>query len=167
MKKIVLFLMFSFAFVGNVLAADIFLPYLNLQEEAMEAAKNKKLVMVMFHMEHCPSCEYMQSEVLTNKDVKKYFTEKYNTYLIDVLSSAEVEDFNGISKSQKAIAKEYGANVTPTFAFYDGKGKMLYKTIGRKDVSKFLSLGKYISQEQYKRMDFSEYYLLESKQKKQ
>lgn len=95
----------------------------------VQAAKEKKKVMVMLSREECPACEYMNDIVFEERavenEIKKYFVPVH----LDIH-----KDF---------IPEGLGYVGTPTFHFLDSKGKKIGRHDGGANVPTFMGvLGK-------------------------
>jgi thioredoxin-related protein len=92
----------------------------------VQAAKEKKRVMVMLSREGCPACEYMEDIVFQEKIVVNEIHKNFVPVHIDIH-----KDF---------IPEGLGYVGTPTFHFLDPKGKKIGRHDGGENVPNFMGI---------------------------
>ncbi len=97
----------------------------DLRDEAALSQENRKPILILFSMEGCTYCEYVEEEhlkpMLRNADyrskviIRRVMTDDYATLI----------DFNGNAVDRMDFSNRYGAFLTPTVVFIDHQGKQL------------------------------------------
>ncbi len=100
-------------------------------QEAIELAeKEEKLVFVDAYTTWCGPCKKMAAHTFTDESVGAYFNNNFIAMKIDM---------------EKPMGREFGSkypvSAYPTLFFLDGKGEIVKKSTGFKDVSKLIALG--------------------------
>lgn len=139
-----------------------FQPFLgDLQAELAEAKRaGKKGVMVMYHFEDCPPCQWMKANILSREDVQAHYRERFILLPLDTLGALPITDFQGREWTEKAFARAVPIKGTPTFIFYGLDGKPLAKHVGRiREPEDFMLLADYVVSDSYRNMGFAQYRL--------
>ncbi|MDR1872403.1 MAG: thioredoxin fold domain-containing protein [Deltaproteobacteria bacterium] len=137
-------------FLANSLVAeDLALPpglkRLTYAEALSEAAKDKKLIMLYFWADWCPSCQAFNANTLPNSEVLKTLNASYA-----VVSINTAEDPDG-------LGKQFGVRSIPAFIFMDSQGQALTMLPGAVDANIFVLVLNYISSGSYATMEFEEF----------
>lgn len=144
-----------------------FHPFLGDFKAELADAKRagKRGIMVMYHFEDCPSCQWMKANILSREDVQTYYRERFVLLPLDTLGALPITDFEGTEWTEKTFARAVPIRATPTFIFYDLDGKPVAKHVGRmKDPVEFMLLADFVATGKYRNMDFAQY--RQSKQSK-
>jgi thioredoxin-related protein len=137
-----------------------FQPFLgDFRAELADARRaGKQGVMVMYHFEDCPSCQWMKANILSREDVQAYYRERFVLLPLDTLGALTITDFDGKEWTEKEYARSIPIKGTPTFVFYGLNGKPLAKHVGRiKDPIEFMLLADFVATGAYRNMDFAQY----------
>jgi thioredoxin-related protein len=132
----------------------------DLTEELETArADGKKGVFLFFHMEDCPFCQYMESRVFTQPEVKARLREYFMVFPIDTQGDIEVTTFKGEVTTQKAFAlNDLRVRATPVLAFFDLEGNQIFKFTGKTaGPEEFLQMIDYVAGGHYQQLPFSRY----------
>ncbi|MDH5601567.1 MAG: thioredoxin fold domain-containing protein [Gammaproteobacteria bacterium] len=149
-------------------AADVRDPYKHffnetwgdLPEELDKAKETqKKAILIFFEMDECPFCHYMKKNVLNQPVVQEYYRKHFLNFSIDIEGDVEMVNFKGKTIKLKDFAfKEHRVRATPVIAFFDLKGKRIYRHTGKTSgVEEFMWLGEFVADGLYKKMRFSAY----------
>ena len=162
--------LFFFSFVSISLAdsTNIQDPYKHffnetwgdLPEEILKAKQDgKKAILIFFEQDECPFCHYMKKNVLNQPKVQEFYRKHFLNFPIDIEGDVEMVNFKGKTVKLKDFSfKENRVRITPVIAFFDLKGKRIYRHIGKTSgVDEFMWLGEYIVNGAYKKMRFSHY----------
>ena len=129
--------------------------------EELENAKqqNKKGVLLFFEMDECPFCFRMETTILNQPEVIKYFKKHFLIFQVDIEGDVEITDFQGKITTEKNFSfKQQRVRATPVFAFFDLTGKRVARYTGpTSDVKEFMWLGKFVVEEEYKNTNFIRY----------
>ncbi|MCC6609293.1 MAG: thioredoxin fold domain-containing protein [Burkholderiales bacterium] len=137
-----------------------FQPFLgDLKAELAEAqAAGKKGVMIMYHFEGCPACEWMKANILSREDVQAFYRARFQLLAIDTLGALPITDFTGREWTEKAFARSIPIVGTPTFVFYGLDGEPLARHVGKvADPAEFMLLGEFVASGAHRRQSFAEY----------
>ena len=162
--------LFSFAFISISLAdsTNVRDPYkhffnetwADLPEELIKAKQDgKKAILIFFEQDECPFCLYMKKNVLNQPKVQEFYRKHFLNFPIDIDGDVEMVNFKGKTVKLKDFAfKENRVRATPVIAFFDLKGKRIYRHTGKTSgIDEFMWLGEYIANGTYKKMRFSRY----------
>ena len=137
-----------------------FQPFLgDFRAELDEARRTgKQGIMVMFHFEDCPSCQWMKANILSREDVQAYYRERFVLLPLDTLGALPITDFAGKEWTEKEFARSVPIRGTPTFVFYDLAGKPVARHVGRVvDPRDFMLLADFVATGSYRSMAFAQY----------
>lgn len=127
----------------------------NLQEELVTARKEEKVgILIMWMEPDCPWCEKMKATTLRDSEVISYFKKHFRIFELDEIGDGKIVDFAGVEKTERELAHENRARVTPTFIFYDLEGRSMTTFVGSaKNAKQFLLLGQFVVSGEYKKAD--------------
>jgi len=140
--------------IGNNTARD---GVINLDEiSKKEALKEKKHIMIFFHMTFCPYCIRMIDNAFSNIEAKNKMEKNY--IFIDVNVDDEgiikYKDFKG---GKKDFAKSLAIGYYPSVVFIDGNNEIVYALKGYRKTKTFNYTLDYISSKSYLETDFAGY----------
>ena len=141
----------------------------DMPEELANAKQaGKKGIMIFFESDECPFCHYMKMNVLNQPKVQEYYRKYFLNFSIDIEGDVEMVNFKGKTVRMKDFAfKENRVRATPVIAFFDLKGKRIYRHTGKTSgVDEFMWLGEYITKGLYKKLPFSRFKRQKRKEKK-
>ena len=90
----------------------------------VQAAVEKRNVVIAFNMQGCPACVAMDRTVLSNAAVRSAL-EGYIPVRVDI-------------DEQRQLAYQFGVQGTPTYAVVDGDGRLLTTCTGYQPVKTFV-----------------------------
>ena len=137
-----------------------FQPFLGDLRDALAEARStgRKGVMIMYHFEECPSCQWMKANILSREDVQAHFRERLILVPLDTLGALTITDFHGREWTEKEFAKSVPIRGTPTFIFYDLDGRPAVTQVGRiKDPRDFMLLADFFATGAYRTQAFAQY----------
>lgn len=114
---------FMLLVVGALICARQFGPkhalagagWTNDWDSAVEQSKSTgKPALVLFTADWCPSCKMLESEVLTQSQVKRHLQDNYTLVVVDLSQQGGPND---------AKARECGVSSIPTLIVYDKSGR--------------------------------------------
>ncbi len=131
MKKfIILFILSVFLYADGI-------NWINDINKAQKIAKaQNKIIMVFIEASHCPWCEKMKEETLSQKDVVRNINKYYVALKVDADSNEVQKTFGNIS-------------ITPTLMFYSPDGEPLEIMEGYQN-EEFLFWGMSRAEEKFK-----------------
>ena len=92
--------------------------FLEMGEDLAEATANGKDLMVLFEQNGCPYCAEMHAVNFEREEIVSYLEENFMVIQIDMWGSREVTDFDGEAMEEKALARKWFVNFTPTTLFF-------------------------------------------------
>ena len=128
----------------------------DLPEEMQTASDDGKLGMLLFfEAEDCGYCRRMLKQVLNQRSVQDWYTERFVNIAVDVFGDVELKDFDGITLPSKVFADQRRIFATPVVSFLDLNGIEIYRHFGMiRTPEEFLLLGEYIEDKHYYDTEF-------------
>lgn len=123
---------------------------IDLEQDASRAAAQDRHLMIMFVKDGCAPCQKMKKDVLPDPAVQQYFAKHFLAYNVNTFGSLPLIDQNKARLSEKAYARGEGIWGTPTFYFFDGAGRVVYKHTGFLAKREFMMLGHFITERRYR-----------------
>jgi thioredoxin-related protein len=100
--------------------------FLDLREDAAEAAAVNKQLVILWEQRGCPYCREMHRVNLRIPETVKYINEHFVVLQLNLWGDREVTDLDGEALSEKKLARKWRVQFTPTISF-------LPKTIAEDD----------------------------------
>lgn len=104
--------------------------FLVLSEDAGEAARQGRHLMLFLHLTECPYCARMLDENFRSGGTKEFVEKNFDVIDIEIRGSNTVEWFDGKSRSEKELAEHLKVLATPTLMFFDADGKAVLRLNG-------------------------------------
>lgn len=92
--------------------------FLEMGEDLAEAAAEGKDLMVMFEQNGCPYCAELHAVNFARDEIVSYIEDNFIVIQIDMWGSREVTDFDGEALEERALARKWFVNFTPTTLFF-------------------------------------------------
>jgi len=92
--------------------------FLEMGEDLAEATAEGKDLMVLFEQNGCPYCAEMHAVNFEREEIVSYIEENFMVIQIDMWGSREVTDFDGETLEERALARKWFVNFTPTTLFF-------------------------------------------------
>ena len=89
----------------------------DLREDLAEAGADGKRLMILVEQRGCIYCRQMHEEVFSDPEISDYIAENYFVVQLNLHGDTEVTDFDGESRSEKAMARKWRILFTPTLMF--------------------------------------------------
>lgn len=103
---------------------------LDAREEAADAAKAGKHLMLYFWLANCPYCERMTKETFRDPAVLERLKRGFAPVGVNVRGDRDIVWTDGASLSEKQLTATLKVRGTPTILFLDGKGEVALRLIG-------------------------------------
>jgi thioredoxin-related protein len=113
---------------------------LDARDEAADAAKQGKRLMLYFWLEGCPYCERMTSVTFRDAAVLQRLKRGFVPVAINVRGDRDIAWTDGATLTEKALAAKLAVRGTPTIVFLDGKGEVVLRRVGYVAPAAFLRL---------------------------
>lgn len=127
----------------------------DLQAEAQAAGRHGKLLAVFMTMPDCPGCREMEHQVHPDPATEKAFAKRFRTVQLDIVEEHPLTDARGHATTPTQLAQRLRAVATPSYAFFDGHGQVLYRYTGTLDRAGLRQLGDYVARGDYENRPFS------------
>ncbi|MCK9152143.1 thioredoxin family protein [Methanobacterium alcaliphilum] len=101
--------------------------YTDMNLAISEAQNNNKSIFALFYTDWCPGCQEIQSNTLSNDDVKQKLAQKYVSVKIDTDNNPQ-------------LSSEYGIYGLPTIIIMDSNGKEITRLLGYQSPEDLLNL---------------------------
>ena len=140
--------------------------FLNLQDDHAEAAEKGKQLAILFEQRGCPYCRELHNVNLADPDIKTYMRKHFNVIQLDIWGSRTVTDFNGGEMEERALARKWSVNFTPTMVFFPRKLTQANKEGGKAEVARmpgylkpfhFISFLEFVNDGDYKTKPFQQF----------
>ncbi|MBI5937242.1 MAG: thioredoxin fold domain-containing protein [Betaproteobacteria bacterium] len=131
--------------------------FLNLPDDLAEASKAGRILMVLYEQEGCPYCAKLHQLHFKDKAIVAGIKKGFDVIQLDIWGGREVTGFTGEAMTEKAFARKIGVQFSPTIAFYDAKGKEIYRMAGLHTQEQFKMELDYLSSRAYQKTGFKDY----------
>ncbi len=148
---------------GNPLAVD--LPkvfsetFLNFPEDAADAAKGGKRLLVYFGQDGCPYCKELLETNFSQKSIADLASRKFLSIGLNMWGDRETTWFDGVVRSEKELAKHLKVQFTPTILLLDEKGAVIARLNGYLPPHRFSVALDYSAKRLEKRISFADHML--------
>lgn len=92
--------------------------FLDLGEDLAEAQAADKHLVVMFEQGGCPFCRKTHEVNLAREDYLPYLKQNFAFIQLDLFGARETTDFDGETMEERALARRWLVNFTPTIVFF-------------------------------------------------
>ena len=92
--------------------------FLDLREDLGEAAGNGKNFAVIWEQRGCPYCRELHTVNLARPKIVSYLRGNFDILQLDLWGSRLVTDFDGEELEERALARKWQVNFTPTIVFF-------------------------------------------------
>ncbi|MEW6332140.1 MAG: thioredoxin fold domain-containing protein [Pseudomonadota bacterium] len=131
--------------------------FLDLREDAAEAARDGKRLMLYFGQDGCPYCAELFNNNFSQPHIVEYTRKHFDAIDFNLWGDREVTDFSGNTLPEKEFATKLKVWFTPTILFFNEKGEQVLRINGYYPPHQFLAALQYVAEKQEGRMSFREY----------
>jgi thioredoxin-related protein len=131
--------------------------FLNLRQDAAEAAAAGKVLMVMFEQENCSYCLEMRRVNLADPEATDIIRHHFDLVTLDILGDRDVTTFAGATLTEKQYAKSIKVQLTPMTVFFAPDGKELFRMAGYYKPPMFKAALRYVATQRHGSESFGEY----------
>ena len=143
--------------------------FLEFSDDFQMAREEGKSLAILFEQAGCPYCRRLHEENFQKEAIINYAKDHFVFVQIDLWGSREVMDFDSEILEERALARKWGANFTPTISFFPhdmafdpeaGKdGRSLEKTrlFGYQKPFTFLAMLEFTHEGLWKEQNFQRY----------
>jgi thioredoxin-related protein len=117
--------------IGDEVLPPVFVEtLLELPDDAAQAAKSGKRLLLYFGQVGCPYCRELMQTSFTQKPIVDKVAKHFLPIAFDIFGDREVTWFDGKQRSEKDFAKFLNVQFTPTLLLLDEKGSILARING-------------------------------------
>jgi len=131
--------------------------FLELAEDAAEAAEADKHVMLFMHFEECPYCEAVLRESIVESSYSGWLRKRFDVIAINVRGDREVAFDDQLTVPEKQLAELLGVRQTPAVIFLDASNKPVHRSDGYRTATDFKRILDYIDSKAYLNMGLTRY----------
>jgi len=137
--------------------------FLILKEDVADAASEGKRVAVIFEQRGCPYCKEMHNVNLAEPEISDFIKKNFAVVQMNLWGAREVEDLDGKAMEERALARRWRVNFTPTIVFLPtpeeaAKGETeVARMPGYFKPFHFLSMFEYVNDGAYTDQNFQRY----------
>lgn len=112
--------------------------FLDIKEDAAEAAKAGKRLMVYFHQDGCPYCKQLVTVNFRDARIVEKTRRHFVGLGMNIFGDREVTWTDGRRMPEKAFARMLRIQFTPTLVFFDANGRVAHRINGYLPPEEFL-----------------------------
>ena len=148
----------TFAQVGDeVLPPPFVETFLDLPDDAAQAAKSGKRLLLYFGQQGCPYCKELMSTSFTQKEITDKLAKHFVAIGFDLFGDREVTWFDGKVRREKDLAKFLKVQFTPTLLLLDEKGASIVRINGFYPPHRFSAALDYSAQRLEQKLAFADH----------
>ena len=148
----------TFAQIGEEVLPPAFVEtLLELPDDAAQAAKAGKRLLLYFGQQGCPYCKELMQTSFTQKAIVDKVGKHFVAIGFDLFGNREVTWFDGKVRSEKEFAKFLKVQFTPTLLLLDEKGKIIGRVNGYYPPHRFSAALDYSAQRLEGKLGFAEH----------
>jgi thioredoxin-related protein len=106
--------------------------FLDLAEDAEDAAAEGKQLVIFWEQKGCPYCREMHRVNLRIPEIVDYIKKNFVVLQLNLWGDKEVTDFDGQVTTEKKLARKYRIQYTPTLQFFPTNAGSKTKKPGQK-----------------------------------
>jgi thioredoxin-related protein len=141
--------------------------FLDLREDLTEAGAAGKRFVIMWEQKGCPYCKETHQVNFARPEIQEYVRSNFSVLQLNLWGSRQVTDFNGDAMEERALARRWRVNFTPTIQFFppslDGAGGKpgaeieVARMPGYFKPFHFLSMFEFVKEEAYTKSNFQRF----------
>jgi thioredoxin-related protein len=131
--------------------------FLDIAEDAGDAAAEGRHVMLFLHLNGCPYCYKMIEENIKNAPYTGFIKENFDVIALNIRGDREVAFTPDVSVTEKVLAERLKVNYTPTIIFLDGDNKTVARVNGYRSVEDFRYVLDYVVERAYQNESLAAY----------
>jgi thioredoxin-related protein len=131
--------------------------FLNFPEDAADAAKSGKRLLLYFGQDGCPYCQKLLETNFTQKPIADLTKAKFVAIGLSIWGDRPTSWFDGVARSEKELAKYLKVQFTPTILLLDEKGKTIARINGYYPPHRFSAALDYSAKRMEARTGFADY----------
>jgi thioredoxin-related protein len=128
-----------------------------VKEDAADAAKEGKRVMLYFGQDGCPYCKQLMEVNFRQARIVDKMRKSFVAVALNIWGDREVTWIDGRAMSEKQLAAALKLQFTPTLFFLDEKGEVALRVNGYLPPERFEAALDYVSGKMEKKLPFADY----------
>jgi len=128
-----------------------------VKEDAADAAKEGKRLMLYFGQDGCPYCKQLMEVNFRQARIVDHMRRSFVAVALNIWGDREVTWTDGRAMSEKQLTAALKVQFTPTLIFLDEKGEVALRVNGYLPPERFESALDYVSGRMEKKLPFAEY----------
>ncbi len=104
--------------------------FLDVREDALEAAEQGKHLIYFFHQDGCPYCNALVERNLSQKDIVEKIRTHFDVVELNIWGDREVVSESGHTVTEKQFSAALPVQFTPTLIFFDEKADKVLRLNG-------------------------------------
>lgn len=130
---------------------------LDIPDEVKEAARDGKRVMLYVGQDGCPYCKALLKGHFGPGAIADKAQKHFVAIAINLWGDLDVTWIDGVTRSEKALARHLGVQFTPTLLFFDTDGRLVQRLDGYLAPERFAVLMDYVIEKHEREMALAEY----------
>ncbi len=148
----------TFAQMGDEALPAFFVEtLLELPDDAAEAAKANKRLLLYFGQPGCPYCKELIQTNFTQKPIVDLTKQHFLPMAFNIFGDRETKWFDGKTRSEKELAKFLKVQFTPTVLLLDEKGGIVARINGYYPPHRFEAALRYAAERLESKLSFAEH----------
>ena len=118
--------------------------------------KSKKPLLVLFEQKKCHHCDELHNDIFKRKETLEQLN-RFNVVRLDMWGKEKLVDFAGKEVTSKIFANSLNINNSPSFVFFNKKGKDVFridaylKSFHTQSIMDYIASGAYLKQPNFQR----------------
>ncbi len=139
--------------------------FMDMQDDHGDALAGGKHLAIIFEQRGCPYCREMHRVNFEKPEIVDFIKQHFSVVQINLWGSRETTDFDGEAMEERALARKWGVNFTPTIVFFPnsklgkqpGKKLEIARMPGYMRPFHFLSMFEFVQSESYRKIEFQRF----------
>lgn len=131
--------------------------FLDLPEDASEAADAGRHLILFMEMEGCPYCHKMMEENFANAPYRDFIREHFDVIALNIRGSLQVQVTEELSLTEQEVADHFRVRFTPTLIFLDATNAPVLRINGYRNVEDFKLALDFVQERAYRQMTLNEF----------
>ncbi len=131
--------------------------FMDFREDAVEASKSDKHLLLFFHVAGCPYCKKMLRDNFEQGDNAKSLQKNFDVIAIDVNGGKDVVYSEKTTVSESSFAQVLNVHYTPTLLFMNADNKVVARVNGYRSPREFKTVLNFVKEKAYRSTDLASY----------
>lgn len=131
--------------------------FLELAEDASEAAESGRHAMLFIHSDECPYCAALLQESLIESAYAAWFRQRFDAIAINTRGAREVAFDADTVVSERELVQLLKVRQTPTVIFLDGDNNSVLRVAGYRTPTEFERILEFVDSRAYRTTDLASF----------